>query len=69
VVVVVVVIVVVVVVESIVTRMFGTEYCSVACSLLSVEGLMEIDVVVVVAVVVVVQMVFKMVRGVVLLEC
>jgi hypothetical protein len=49
--------------------MFGTEYCSVACSLLSVEGLMEIDVVVVVAVVVVVQMVFKMVRGVVLLEC
>ena len=67
-VVVVVVIVVVVVVESIVTRMFGTEYCSVACSLLSVEGLVEIDVVVAVAVVVV-QMVFKMVRGVVLLEC
>jgi hypothetical protein len=67
-VVVVVVVIVVVVVESIVTRMFGTEYCSVACSLLSVEGLMEIDVVVVVAVVVV-QMVFKMVRGVVLLEC
>jgi hypothetical protein len=61
---VVVVVVVIVVVESIVTRMFGTEYCSVACSLLSVEGLMEIDVVVVV-----VQMVFKMVRGVVLLEC
>ncbi len=60
----VVVVVVIVVVESIVTRMFGTEYCSVACSLLSVEGLMEIDVVVVV-----VQMVFKMVRGVVLLEC
>ena len=64
----VVVVVVIVVVESIVTRMFGTEYCSVACSLLSVEGLMEIDVVVVVAVVVV-QMVLKMVRGVVLLEC